>query len=322
MLTTAISADRTTALEHVPLVVELREPWEQLFAQLPAPHFTQSWVYGEGKRAQGWDVERLVFARGAEPVALCQVLVKRLLGVRVAARVNRGPLFLPGVGEEQQRATLQALRRRWRWGRRGLLLIAPALEAGGQADALLRGAGFVRRRPSGWGSALIDLEAPLDTIRARLSSKWRNHLNGSLKADLTLDVRTDRDGFEWMLERHAHNMARKGFAGPAVEFVRRMVDASPTDFRVFEARQAAEPVCGILVARFGRHAETFLSWTGDAGRRSNAHHFLLWHVLVEMKRVGAHALDLGGYTTTDKYGAYKRGMKGREYRLAGEWLAV
>ena len=33
-------------------------------------------------------------------------------------------------------------------------------------------------------------------------------------------------------------------------------------------------------------------------------------------------LDLGGYTTHDKYGAYKRAMKGNEYRLAGEWLAL
>jgi hypothetical protein len=33
-------------------------------------------------------------------------------------------------------------------------------------------------------------------------------------------------------------------------------------------------------------------------------------------------LDLGGYTTNEKYGAYKRGMKGSEYRLAGEWLAL
>ena len=57
-----------------------------------------------------------------------------------------------------------------------------------------------------------------------------------------------------------------------------------------------------------------------AGAR-NAHHLLFWHVIAEMKAAGCRALDLGGYTTNEKYGAYKRGMKGREYRLAGEWLA-
>ena len=40
-----------------------------------------------------------------------------------------------------------------------------------------------------------------------------------------------------------------------------------------------------------------------------------------MKAAGCRALDLGGYTTSEKYGAYKRGMKGGEYRLCGEWLA-
>jgi hypothetical protein len=49
---------------------------------------------------------------------------------------------------------------------------------------------------------------------------------------------------------------------------------------------------------------------------------LIWNAIVEMKAAGFRALDLGGFTTSDKYGAYKRGMRGREYRLCGEWLAI
>lgn len=78
----------------------------------------------------------------------------------------------------------------------------------------------------------------------------------------------------------------------------------------------------MLVARFGHHAETYLSWTADEGRRHNAHTFLMWHAFVEMKRLGCRALDLGGYSTADRYGAYKRSLRGKEYRLAGEWLAL
>jgi hypothetical protein len=322
MLSTAIPAARAATHLLTPLVMDAREAWELFFAQLPAPHFTQSWAYGEGKRAQGWDVERLMFVRGSEPLALCQVLVKRVLGLRVAARVNRGPLFLPGVDQQLQRATLHALRQQWHWGRRGLLLIAPALPADDASAALLRAAGFFRRRAAGWGSSLIDLQPSLESVRARFASKWRNHLNGSLRAGLTLCVSQEREAFDWMLERHAANMRAKGFVGPAPPFVRAMIEASPTDFQVFQAMLGGEPCCAILVARFGQRAETFLSWTGDAGRRSNAHHFLLWHVIVALKAAGCRVLDLGGYTTTDKYGAYKRGMKGEEYRLAGEWLAI
>lgn len=306
-----------------PVAVTEREEWDRLFDQVPLPHFTQAWGYGEGKRAaQGWSVERIAFQGDERPVALCQVLVRRLLGLSVA-RINRGPLFMQRAPPaELQLGVLRALRC-WRpLGRRGLLLIAPALPLGEPSTALLRAAGFMQRRSGGWGSALINLQPSLEGIRAALSSKWRNHLNASLKAGISLRVRRDHEAIDWMLERHASNMAAKGFAGPAVSFVRSMIASRPEDFWVLQALLESEPCSGILLARFGAHAETLLSWTGEAGRRANAHHFLLWHVLAEMKAAGCRALDLGGYTTTNAYGAYKRGMKGSEYRLAGEWLAI
>lgn len=302
--------------------VSTREQWDRWLGQATAPHFPQAWCYGEGKRAQGWTVERLAFEGGGNPLAICQVLVKRILGLPVAARINRGPVFLSRSPDEMHAAVFRALRQRWRFARRGLLLIAPALPHSEASAALMRDSGFFQRRDGGWGSAVIDLQPSLEAIRASLSSKWRNHLNGSLKAGIGVQVRTDAPAFEWMLERHARNMAAKGFVGPAVNFVRAMIAASPEAFTVFQALIGGEPVCGILVARFGDHAETFLSWTSDAGRRSNAHHRLLWQVIAEMKRAGCRALDLGGYTTSEKYGAYKRGMKGKEYRLSGEWLAL
>ena len=306
------------------LEVTSRSEWDRLSGEVVAPHFTQSWAYGEGKRGHGWSaVERLVFEDLEGPIAICQVLVRRVLGVPVLSRINRGPLFLSRVvSDEQQSAVFNALRRRWRIGRRGLLLIAPALPMTDHSTTLLRESGFRELRAGGWGSALIDLVPALETVRASLSSKWRNHLNAALKMNLDVRVRDDPSAFEWMLERHAANMKAKNFVGPPVEFARHMIGSSPRDFRVFQALMDQEPVCGILVARFGARAETFLSFTSDTGRRSNAHHRLLWQVITEMKDAGCDALDLGGYTTSEKYGAYKRGMKGREYRLTGEWLAL
>jgi hypothetical protein len=300
-----------------------RAQWDRLFAQVATPHFPQAWCYGEGKRAQGWSVDRLAFECNDGPVAICQVLVRRVLGMPLVARINRGPMFLKHrASDELQAAIFRALRQRWRFGRRGLLLIAPALSSSDADTALLRACGFFQRRAGGWGSALIDLSPSLEAIRAALSSKWRNHLNGALRTGMEVSVGGDAAAREWMLERHGANMKAKGFVGPDVDFVRHMIAASPDDFRVFQALIDKEPVCGILVARFGEYTETFLSWTSDAGRRSNAHHRLLWQVITEMKGAGCTTLDLGGYTTSEKYGAYKRGMKGKEYRLSGEWLAL
>lgn len=322
MLNTLAAATKVCAPGLAAREVTSREEWERLFARATSPHFPQSWCYGEGKRSQGWAIERLAFEGGDGAVAICQVLVRRIIGIPVVARINRGPLFLERAPSDGlQMAAFRALRQRWRFGRRGLLLIAPALAASETGVALLRGAGFHQRRAGGWGSSLIDLQPSLEAIRAALSSKWRNHLNGALKAGIEVRVRRDHPAHEWMLERHSANMAVKGFAGPNVDFARHMIAANPADFWVFQALIGGEPVCGMLVARFGSHAEDFLTWNGGVGRRLNAHHLLLWQVMVEMRAAGCRALDLGGYTTTEKYGAFKRGMKGVEYRLAGEWFA-
>lgn len=322
MLSTApvIARVATPAVEVCPVL--RRDDWERLYAQVPVPHFTQAWCYGEGKRAESWNIERLVFSEGGMPAAICQVLSKKVAGFTVVARINRGPLFLERTPAQYTKlAIYRELRRRWRFARRGLLFLAPSLPAGDASEALLREAGFLRRRQGGWHSACIDLQLPLETIRMRVSREWRKNLNAALKDDIGLRIGAGREDLDWMLERHADNMNRKGFAGPGSRFLRAMIESSPDDFRVFRASIDEQPCSGLMVARFGTQAETCLSWTSEAGRRANAHTFLMWHAFVEMKRLGCRTLDLGGYSSQSKYGAYKRTMKGQEYELAGEWLA-
>ena len=178
-------------------------------------------------------------------MAVCQVLIRRVAGVPVAARINRGPVFVQRApSPAMQLAVLSALRRRWRFARRGLLLIAPALPFDDESAALLRAAGFMQRRAGGWGSSLIDLEPSLEVIRASFTSKWRNPLNSAIRAGVEVRFRKDPQAFEWMLERHVGNMATKNFVGPSAQFVRAMLAASPEHFWLLQAFHGNEPVSG------------------------------------------------------------------------------
>jgi hypothetical protein len=38
-----------------------------------------------------------------------------------------------------------------------------------------------------------------------------------------------------------------------------------------------------------------------------------------MRKAGFRWLDLGGYYSNDKFGHFKQGMGGTEYKLIGEW---
>src|SRR5690606_14167999 len=111
------------------------------------------------------------FTRDGRPVAFATVLELRRLGLRLATRVNRGPLFLDAEpADEIVVGVHKALRRRWR----GPLLIAPALPAGEHSDALLREAGFRVRHRHSWRSGRIDLTRSEDEIWAGLTSTFRN----------------------------------------------------------------------------------------------------------------------------------------------------
>jgi lipid II:glycine glycyltransferase (peptidoglycan interpeptide bridge formation enzyme) len=299
--------------------VASRKEWDALFARAPRPRFPQSWAYGEGKREEGWQIERLVFRDGEGPAALCQLLVKRPLGVPVT-RINRGPVFLREMTRADQLAVLRALRQRWRFGLRGLLLFAPDLPAGDESPALLRAAGFRRRRAGGWHSSQLDLTLPLETLYRQLAGDWRTKIRRAEKLGVTLRLRRDEAAIDWLLDRHVENMQAKNFNGPSPEFVRAVTRGGVGDFWLLQAMINGEPEAGLLVGRFGFHAENFVAWFSETARRMTAGNFLMWNSVIEMQRAGCRTLDLGGFSISDRYGHFKRGMRGAEYELAGEWL--
>ena len=164
----------STAVE-VDLITDLRT-WNDLVARAPFPHLPQTFAYGAGKEATGWGVRRAVFRLDGRIVAFATVLEKRLAGLRLLSRVNRGPIFLdPSPTPEQQRLVYAALRRHWR----GLLLIAPALKTGDDADTILRAAGFVQRQRHGWLSGRIDLRPDESAIWASFASTFRNRVRAA-----------------------------------------------------------------------------------------------------------------------------------------------
>lgn len=299
-----------------------RDEWERLFARLPAPAIVQAWSYGEAKAAGGWKVERLVFELGGQPVAICQVLVKRLLGLPVAARINRGPQFLALRPQESEvRAVYATLRKRWRFGRRGLLVLAPGLAESDAHRQWLRDAGFIARGTVGWCSAVLDLTEDAATLRKRLAPTWRTQLNGAERGGLAFEISDKPCAFDWMLDRHQENMRDKGFAGTPPDFLRALRERAPEDVFVCRALHDGQPLAGMIVFRFARSAEYFVGWFGPEARQKKAGNFLMWNALLSMQARGCERFDLGGYSSSDGYGRFKQGLRGSEYRLLEEWVA-
>jgi hypothetical protein len=308
--------------------------WDGLLSRVERPHMTQSWAYGAAKEvaagwrtrrdlfdAGGWRARRVVFTRGGEPVAICQLLDKSFAGLRLASRLNRGPLFLDREPHgDVVRDVYGALRELWQH-LRGALLLAPALTAGLENRRLLTDLGFRERRQPGWRSACLDLGLDEEELRRNLAPTWRNRLNKSERSGLELRVSQSLEDVDWLVARHVENMDDKDFSGPAPAFLRALCRAAPEDFLVFQARLEEAAVGGMLIYRYGHSAEYYVGWFGQEGRKANVGNFLYWQIVLELKRRGYRWFDLGGYASGQNFSHFKQGMRGEPYELLNEWLA-
>lgn len=296
--------------------------WDALLGSAEYPQLTQTYAYGAAKATQGWRVVRACLSIGDVPVAICQVLEKRVLGIRIVSRINRGPTMLERrPSPERVLAVYGAIRQRWGHWYSGPLTIAPGLSLTDENIALLRQAGYVRRKPKGWWSGRIDLTRPLDAIKASFASTFRNRLKKALEGPLTLRVASDIETVDWMIARHVENMREKGFSAVDAGFLASLRATAPQDYIVFQALLGGKPVAGMSVIRFGAIAEYHTGWFGPEGREANAGNFLMWSIMAEMKARGCAAFDIGGLYEGHGYTQFKRGMRPLEYQLVGEWVA-
>jgi len=323
-LSLSLDAQSTShCIYQVRSIRSLKE-WECHFSRLPRTHMTQAHAYGEAKAATGsLHAQRYLIEYNGAPVAMVQALVLRAAGIALGARINRGPLFFDETPSLALReGVMQAIRRYWRIGRHGALLIAPALDDTSENRALLHRLGYRLRKEQGWCSALVDLSPPEEEIQKRFAPVWRNRLRAAQKSGLEIRHCNDVQGLEWMLDRHEQNQRTKRFNGASRALLKALYMAKPGDFRILQAMAGSRAVGGLVLYRFGDRAEYYVGWFGDDGRKLNCGNFLYWHAICEAKRLGHRWFDVGGYYSSDKFGHFKQNLRGTEYRLAGEWLSL
>lgn len=296
--------------------------WDALMEACPAPHLPQSFAYGEAKAATGWTPKRALFLIGHKPIAMTTVLEFRRFGMRLASRINRGPLFFDVTPSDANiTAVYSAIRRRWGRFWQGPLFIAPALPGTDESRSLLRSAGYRLRKPYAWRSGRVDLTRSEEDLWKSFNSTFRNRTRNAEKTGAELRIAADDDTFEWMLARHAENIVEKGFTAIGSTALRALRASATAKPLVFQLMHEGQPVAGMLVVRFGNAAEYHVGWFGPEGRKLNAGNFLMWQVMREMKRLGVSSFDVGGMSEGNGYTRFKRTMNPVEYLLSNEWVS-
>jgi hypothetical protein len=155
---------------RIRLITDIHE-WNDCFNAVAHPHLPQFYALGEAKQSvERWHVKRYIFEHCATPFAIAQVLEKHIAGLRVVARMNRGPLFIDESPSHEARANaFRLIHDSWRISRGGPLFISPALALNEENRSLLLELGFKDRNTGKWCSSLVDLTQKEDEMRKRLA---------------------------------------------------------------------------------------------------------------------------------------------------------
>ena len=229
---------------------------------LPAPAIVQAWGCTAKLAAGGWRVERLVFEQAAsrgDPPGAGEASAG---GCRVAARINRGPQFLrpaPGGGGARRAA---ALRKRWRFGRRGLLVLAPGLTESDEHRQWLREAGFIALRYGG----LVFGGAGSDPGRGHpAQAAWPPRgapNNGAERGGLEFEISDKPVPSTGCSPVTRKTCATRALPASSPDFLRALRERAPEDVFVCQALHDGQPLAGMIVFRFARSAEYFVGWFG------------------------------------------------------------
>jgi hypothetical protein len=278
------------------------EPRAAFGEALPCP-LPQSPEFGRALVALGATV-----ARHETGGVTWQAVLRRVGPLRVSV-LSRGP-----VGAAQDRLDWLAAVGRHQPG--PLLLEAETLP-----PEALRAAGFWPLMTPA-SLAVLPLQAP-EAMRAAMAQKWRNRLNRTTGAGLTITRRPPgRD--DWLLAAEAAQARARGYRALPPAFAAAYAQVNPGRALVWEARHAGKPVAAILVLRHGAMATWQTGHATPEGRRLNAMNALLWEAMTWLHARGHTALDLGIVNTDDAPGIarFKLGTGARLHRLSGSWLRM
>lgn len=291
--------------------------WETHFNLIRRSNLLQSYPYAQAacfinRHRARWGLIRI----DGQEAGLVQIFEAGLLGLH-AVILDRGPLWLPGFGAPDHLvAFFAAFDREFprRFGRRRRII--PEID---QSQAMLVPYSAVPHiKP--YQTIWLDLTQNEEDLRAQLQKNWRNALSKAERENVRMEWHRDGKGLLWLLQHHEAHRTMKNFQAASPKFIRRLAGhfIPRGDMLVGQAFMGDEPIAAVALFRHGTSATYQVGWSGDQGRKVNAHQLLLWQGMLALKEQGVQDLDLGGINDLAAgVKAFKEGMGGKTVTLSG-----
>ncbi len=294
--------------------------WETRFNSVRRSSLLQSYPYAQAasvmnRQRPRWGLIRI----DGQEAGLVQIFEAGFMGLH-AVILDRGPLWFTGYGAPEHLVAFfaafdSAFPRRF--GRRRRII--PELMQDQALCVPYQDVAGVKPYQTIW----LDLSQDETLLRDGLKKNWRNALSKAEREAVRVVWDKKAAGLQWLLMHHEAHRTMKNFQAASPEFIRALAGAfAPRgDMLVGQAFVGDEAVAAVLFFRHGRSATYQVGWSGEAGRRVNAHQLLLWQGMMTLKAQGVIDLDLGGINdVAEGVKSFKEGMGGDAVTLCGMYM--
>lgn len=306
--------------------------WDEYLAKNNA-HILQTWAWGELKSRFGWRAERVAWAEQGEIQGAAQILYRPLAPALTLAYIPRGPIV---SRPENLPRLLELVREHGR--ARGVFLfkVEPDWLRDVGGDEALRKLGASRSNETIQPPATIhiDLTADLETILARMKSKWRYNIRLSEKKGIVVRQGTSAD-FEAFQQLMIVTGERDHFAVHGANYYRTAYELfkAKENVQLFIAEFGGRALAMIFVTAFAQEAIYLYGASGNEERNRMPNHALHWAAIQWAKARGCARYDLWGVPenateTEDEANLpsslyqFKQGFGGEIVRYTGAWDLV
>lgn len=295
--------------------------WQNLLERIEDSNISQDWVYGEVKRdVEGWKLSRGIICTGEnEKIGIVQILTKKIFGISVAVRVNRGPLFIKKYNTVDNQLQVMSKVKKEIAGIKPIFF-APCIRWTPENVSKLVDYNWKFKDCLGFSSGVIDLLQTEEDIRKSFDSKWRNQLLSSEKHSIT--IHNDSSRFEELVKVYHHDKIDRGYSGIPDEILL-CLNKYKNVLEVYYALDTNGVLLGFdFFYKHGRTVTYLVGWNSSDGRKHYLNNLLLYHTIIEMKKKGMVIFDLGGIDDihTESIAKFKRGVRPIEYRFIGEFV--
>ncbi len=155
--------------------------------------------------------------------------------------------------------------------------------------------------------------------------KWRNAWRKSQRSGVTVTAAPfDAARDLWILSLDRAQQRAMGYRGYPRPFTLAFAQQNPDAAITYVAHKGHSQIAAMIFLLHHPTATYHIGWSGEAGRRTNAHHLILTQAARDLAAHGMTILDLGQIDSrrTPGLARFKLGSGAQPMPLGGTWLPV